>query len=82
VRGTVTYQSPGNDLYIQDGDLALLIHAKAQEKLAPGTEIEAVGFAITRKKVNDFSFLMTGCLCKLMAGLWSEAKAQPNIAFC
>jgi PAS domain S-box-containing protein len=44
VRGTVTYQIPGNDLYIQDGDLALLIHAKAQEKLAPGTEIEAVGF--------------------------------------
>ncbi len=44
VRGTVTYQGPGNDLYIQDGNWALLIHAKAQEKVAPGTEIEAVGF--------------------------------------
>jgi hypothetical protein len=45
VRGTLTYQSSRNGLYIQDGDTALLIHAKARETLAPGTEIEAVGFA-------------------------------------
>src|SRR5450755_2500000 len=44
VRGTVTYQHAGTNLYIQHGDLALLIHTDAKEKVAPGTEIEAVGF--------------------------------------
>jgi len=44
VRGTVTYQLPGQDLYIQDGELALLIHSKSKEIVLPGTEIEAAGF--------------------------------------
>ena len=44
VRGTVTYQLPGKNLYIQDGDQALLIHTKTPGIMAPGTEIEAVGF--------------------------------------
>jgi PAS domain S-box-containing protein len=45
VRGTVTFQRLGKDLYIQDGDLALLIRTKTRESVAPGTEIEAAGFA-------------------------------------
>ncbi len=45
VRGTVTFQSPGKDLYIQDGSLALLVHTRSKGLVAPGTEIEASGFA-------------------------------------
>jgi PAS domain S-box-containing protein len=63
VRGTVTYQSPGNGLYIQDGDWALLIHAKAQERLAPGTEIEAAGYASLgtySPELEDAIFRVTG----------------------
>ena len=44
VRGTVTFQSPGNDLYIQHGSLALLVHTTSTEPVKPGTEIEAAGF--------------------------------------
>ncbi len=44
VRGTVTFQRPGRDLYVQKGNLALLIHASSTERVAPGTEIEASGY--------------------------------------
>ncbi len=44
VRGTATFQRSGKDLYIQHGDLALLIHTGTDEIVTPGTEIEAAGF--------------------------------------
>ena len=44
VRGTVTFQRPGKDLYIQQGEQALLIHSKTDIAAPPGTEIEAAGF--------------------------------------
>ena len=44
VRGTVTFQRAGRDLYIQEGDLALQIHTQSKEAVTPGTEIEAAGF--------------------------------------
>jgi PAS domain S-box-containing protein len=45
VRGTVTFQNPGKDLYIQHGSLALLVHTTSTERVTPGTEVEAAGFA-------------------------------------
>ncbi len=44
VRGTVTFQQPGKNLYIQQGSLALLVHPASNQIVAPGTEIEAAGF--------------------------------------
>ena len=44
VRGTVTFQRPGKDLYVQKGNLALLIHTNSSQRVTPGTEIEASGF--------------------------------------
>ena len=44
VRGIVTYQKPGKILYIQEGDSSLEVHAKSEELVAAGTEIEAAGF--------------------------------------
>ena len=44
VRGTVTFQIPGKELYIQKGELALKINTKNFDHVAPGTEIEAAGF--------------------------------------
>ena len=45
VRGTVTYQGPGGALYLEAGNLTLLLHAETTERVAPGTAIEAAGFA-------------------------------------
>jgi len=45
VRGTVTFQNSANDIYIQHGSLALLVHTTSTELVTPGTEIEAAGFA-------------------------------------
>jgi PAS domain S-box-containing protein len=44
MRGTVTFQRPGQDLYIQKGDLAIRILSITNEAVAPGMEIEAAGF--------------------------------------
>jgi PAS domain S-box-containing protein len=44
VRGTVTFQRPGKDLYLQRGSTALLVHTTGKEVVQPGTEVEAVGF--------------------------------------
>ncbi len=44
VRGTVTFQRPGKDIYVQQGDLGLLIHSNWSQLVTPGTEIEAAGF--------------------------------------
>ena len=45
VRGTVTYQHPGKELYLQQGNLTLLVHAETTNRVPLGTVIEAAGFA-------------------------------------
>jgi|GEM_PF-1997168 len=45
VRGTVTYQWPGRNLYVQDHGRGLQIFSTNRTVLNPGTEIEAAGFA-------------------------------------
>jgi hypothetical protein len=45
VRGTVTYQSPGQNIYIQDKGRGLLIKTTSRIALPFGSVIEAAGFA-------------------------------------
>jgi signal transduction histidine kinase/CheY-like chemotaxis protein len=44
VTGVVLYQSPGSQVYIQDGAECLLVLSRDTESLAPGDRIETVGF--------------------------------------
>ncbi len=45
VRGTVTYQKLGKELYIQEDGRGLAIHTGQNTSVPPGSRIEAVGFA-------------------------------------
>jgi PAS domain S-box-containing protein len=47
VRGTVTYQLPGQELYMQSGDRGLLVYTNRHAVIAIGSEVEAAGFAAT-----------------------------------
>jgi diguanylate cyclase (GGDEF)-like protein len=44
VAGVVTYQIPGQAIYIQDGEDGIRIQTESREIAAPGTLVEAVGF--------------------------------------
>jgi two-component system sensor histidine kinase/response regulator len=45
VRGTVTYQKLGKEIYIQQDGCGLAIYTEQNTPVRPGTRIEAVGFA-------------------------------------
>ncbi len=45
VRGTVTYQSPAGEMYLEQGNLTLLLHAETSNRVPLGAVIEAAGFA-------------------------------------
>ncbi len=45
VRGAVTYQSPGQKLYIQDNGRGLLVNTASKTALPFGSVVEAAGFA-------------------------------------
>ena len=44
LRGTVTYQNPGRDVFLQEGEAAIRIVTGEERILAPGTRLEAWGF--------------------------------------
>ncbi len=44
VRGTVTYQQPGQDLFLEDESGGLRVETEQPETFAPGDVVEAVGF--------------------------------------
>ena len=44
VRGTVTYQRPGQDLFIQDGTGGLRVQTEQALRLLPGDVVEVAGF--------------------------------------
>src|SRR6185312_10190504 len=44
VKGTVTYQRPGEDLFLQDNSGGLQVKSMQKISLAPGDVVEAVGF--------------------------------------
>ncbi len=44
VKGTVTYQKPGEDLFLQDDSGGLQVKSLQKISLAPGDVVEAVGF--------------------------------------
>jgi len=45
VRGTVTYQRPGRDLFLQDSTGSLQVKSRQMETLRAGDVVEAIGFA-------------------------------------
>jgi signal transduction histidine kinase len=44
VKGTVTFQRPGEDLFLQDATGGMQVKSRLLEKVAPGAVVEAVGF--------------------------------------
>jgi signal transduction histidine kinase len=44
VKGIVTYQRPGEDLFLQDSTGGMQVKSRLQERVAPGEVVEAVGF--------------------------------------
>lgn len=44
VQGVVTYQAPGHELFLQEGQTAIRVISPSDEILAPGTRAEAWGF--------------------------------------
>ena len=44
VKGVVTYQRPGEDLFLQDETGGMQVQSRLLEKVAPGEVVEAVGF--------------------------------------
>lgn len=44
VKGTVTYQRPGEDLFLQDVTGGMQVKTRLLEKVSPGDVVEAVGF--------------------------------------
>jgi PAS domain S-box-containing protein len=45
VRGTVIYQSPEQEMYLEQGGLTLLLHTETTDRVPVGTVVEAAGFA-------------------------------------
>lgn len=44
VRGVVTHRQPGEALFLRDGEFGLLVETAQRDPVAPGDEVEAVGF--------------------------------------
>lgn len=44
VQGIVTYQRPGEDLFLQDATGGMQVRTRLREKVSPGDVVEAVGF--------------------------------------
>jgi signal transduction histidine kinase len=63
VKGIVTYQRPGEDLFLQDSTGGLQIKSRLDQPLSPGDVVEAVGFPAVENflpVLEDAMFRKTG----------------------
>jgi signal transduction histidine kinase len=63
VKGIVTYQRKGEDLFLQDAFGGLQVKSKITESVSPGDEVEAVGFPAVENflpVLEDAEFRKTG----------------------
>ncbi len=44
LQGTVTYQTPGREVFLQEGEAAIRVQTTDPQILEPGTQVEAWGF--------------------------------------
>jgi PAS domain S-box-containing protein len=70
VQGIVTFHTPGNMVYIHDGQVGLRVETAGTEIFQPGDKIDIVGFP----HVKDFTLSMEDSICRL-AG---HGKAVPS----
>jgi hypothetical protein len=61
--GLVTYYRPGQEIYIQDGSLGLLMHSSQTTPLPLGSRIEAVGYSAVGRyspTLENVQYRLTG----------------------
>src|SRR5262249_19328104 len=51
VRGVVTYQRPGEDIFLQDESDGLQVRTRDTNSIAPGEIVEAVGFPVMERNL-------------------------------
>lgn len=73
VTGRVTFQDPGNALYLQDGADGVLIQSDQQTSLALGTRIEAVGFPSS----GSYAPTLRGAVFRAVGGNTADAPVAP-----
>ncbi len=83
VKGTVTHQRPGEDLFLQDATGGMRVKTRQLETVTPGQVVEAVGFADFEKflpVLQDAIFRTNGAAVTAVAPrLVAEAELQAGL---